>query len=140
MSPAAAHTSAEPTIALPALRMVAAIVASAVGAAVLWTIAALVTGERVIGEGAAGAGVVLVVGVLGVVAIRPWKVRPVSAWTSLWLAAMVGRLVLTPLAAWLVYSAAPLEMAPFMLAVAASYVIVQLTEAAAVALHLKKVC
>ncbi len=139
MHHAAAHNPAEPTIALPALRMAASVAGSAAGAFALWTIAALAAGERVIAEGAAGTGVVLVVGLVGIAALRPWKARPVSTWTSLWLAGTIGRLIVTPLAAWLIYSAAPLALTPFLLAVGASYVIVQLSEAAAVALHLKRV-
>lgn len=139
MTNAAAHSSAEPMIALPVRRMVASVAASAGGALALWTIAALAAGQRVLAEGAAGAGLVLAVGLLSIAAMRPWKARPVSTWTSLWLAALVGRLVVTPAAAWLLYSAAPLAPTPFLLAVGVTYVIVQVSEAAAVALHLKRI-
>jgi hypothetical protein len=96
-------------------------------------------GREVLAAGGAGAAVVAAVGVLAVLVIRPWRTRPVSAWINWWLGAMVLRILLTPAAAYLLYSATALSLTPLMLSVAATYVVVQVSEAAAVAHYLKRV-
>ncbi len=137
--------SGEPFIALPTRRLLLAVCAAAAATALMWAVVATAIGPigqnpgPQIVEGAAGAAVVAVVGILGVLLIRPWKKRAMSSWTTMWLAATVMRLLLTPALAYLLYSAAPLSLTPLMLSVAVTYVIVQSSEAAALALHLKRV-
>jgi hypothetical protein len=138
--------SQEPTLALPTRRMLLAIAAASVAtvlgwAALGWTAVASVAmpQREVLVAGASGAAVVAAVSITGVLVIRPWRTRAVSAWTTAWLAAMVLRLVVTPAVAYVLYSATALSLTPLMLSVAVTYVIVQVSEAAAVALYLKRV-
>ena len=62
-----------------------------------------------------------------------------SEWATMWLAATVLRLLLTPVAAYVLYSAAPLSLTPLMLSVGGTYLVVLLVEAAFLALHVKRV-
>ncbi len=130
----------EPTFTLPTGRLLVTVCAVAAAAAAAWTfVTALLGPPDTIAAGFAGATVVAVVTIGSVLAIRPWKRRPVSAWTTLWLAALIGRLVLTPAIAYLLYSATPLGLMPLMLSVAVAYVVVQISEAAALASSLKRI-
>ena len=89
--------------------------------------------------GPAGAGLVMAVGFLVVVLMQPWRSRLVGDWVNIWFAGIIGRLLITPGAAYLLYSATPLSGPPLLLSVATSYVIVQITEAAVLSLHLKRI-
>ncbi len=130
----------EPVTALPTRRLLAAIALSGLAAAGIWAGAVVATGRHgLVAEGAAGAGVVSVVSAASVLAIRPWRPRPMGDWTGPWLGGILLRLLLTPALAWLVYSATPLSLVPLMLSVAVAYVTVQISEAATVALYLKRV-
>jgi hypothetical protein len=121
--------------------MLLTIAAASVATMAAWAVVAWVVAPRreVLVAGGAGAGVVVAVSVLAVLVIRPWQVRPVSAWINWWLGAMVLRILLTPAVAYLLYSATALSLTPLMLSVAATYVVVQVSEAAAVAHYLKRV-
>ncbi len=131
----------EPIISMPTgLLLAVVITAAAACAAASWAAAWLLGLEQGIGAaGVAGAGVVALVGSLGVVVMRPWKTRVMSEWATMWLAATVLRLLLTPVAAYVLYSAAPLSLTPLMLSVGGTYLVVLLVEAAFLALHLKRV-
>jgi hypothetical protein len=121
--------------------MLLTIAAGSVVTMAAWAVVAWVVAPRreVLVAGAAGAAVVVTVSVLAVLVIRPWRTRPVSAWINWWLGAMVLRILLTPTVAYLLYSATALSLTPLMLSVAATYVVVQVSEAAAVAHYLKRV-
>jgi hypothetical protein len=131
----------EPSLPLPTATMLVTIAAGSAAAILAWAAVAAVVapGRAVLAAGAAGAAVVAAVSVLAVLVIRPWRVRPVGAWINWWLGALVLRLLLTPAVAYLLYSATALSLTPLMLSVAATYVVVQVSEAAAVAHYLKRV-
>jgi len=133
-------TTREPVAALPARRMVLTVTASTLATIAAWAaVTALLGRTETIAPAAAGAALVAGVSILSLLAIRPWKPREMGTWANLWLAALVGRLLLTPAFAYLLYSAAPLSLTPLMLSVGVTYVIVQISEAAALAAHLKQV-
>ncbi|MHC4218026.1 MAG: hypothetical protein ACYSU7_06165 [Planctomycetota bacterium] len=138
---APADRNREPTLALPTGRMLVSIVATSVAAVLAWSVVAWVVAPRreVFAAGGAGAAVVAAVTILGVLVIRPWQIRPVGDWINWWLGAMVLRLLLTPVVAYLLYSATALSLTPLMLSVAATYVVVQVSEATVVAHYLKRV-
>ncbi|MHC4082814.1 MAG: hypothetical protein ACYS15_02790 [Planctomycetota bacterium] len=131
----------EPSLALPTWRMLLTVAAGTVAAVVgWWAVTSIVApGRDVLVAGAAGAVAVAAVSVLAVLVIRPWRTRPVSAWINWWLGAMVLRILATPVVAYLLYSATALSLTPLMLSVAATYLVVQVSEAAAVAHYLKRV-
>lgn len=85
--------------------------------------------------GLAGAGVVAVVTLASVLVMTPWKRRPMDLWMTFWLAGTVVRLLVTPIAAFLLYSAALLPAEPLALAVATAYLVTVLTETAVLARH-----
>lgn len=130
----------DPTLALPTLRLLAALVTAGAGTALGWLAVVRVAGYGgdVAAAGAAGSALVVGVSAASLLAILPWRVRPVSSWVNAWLAAIVLRLVLTPAMAYLLYSAAPLSGTPLLLSVATAYVIVQICEAAVLALYVKR--
>ncbi|MHC4127352.1 MAG: hypothetical protein ACYTE6_01485 [Planctomycetota bacterium] len=136
-----AAPSREPSLALPTWRMLLTIAAGSVVTMAAWAVVARLVAPRreVLVAGAAGVAVVVTVSVLAVLVIRPWRIRPVGDWINWWLGAMVLRILLTPTVAYLLYSATALSLTPLMLSVAATYVVVQVSEAAAVAHHLKRV-
>jgi hypothetical protein len=74
-----------------------------------------------------------------VLAMTPWKTRPMTDWWTMWLGAMVLRLLATPALAYLLYSAAPLSPEAMCLAVAASYLAALLAEAVGIARHVGRV-
>ncbi len=130
----------EPVTTLPTARMVITVIASAVATIAGWSAVTALTGRTsTITAAAAAATLVAGISILSLVVIRPWKPRAMGTWANLWLAALVGRLLLTPALAYLLYSATPLSLTPLMLSVAVTYVIVQISEAAALAAHLKRI-
>ena len=136
-----ARPGSEPSIALPTGLLLASVCGSAMATSFGWLAVVWVGGFgwEVGVAGPAGAAVVAGVGVVAVVAMQPWRSRPVISWVTIWLAAIVGRLLLTPAAAFLLYSAAPLGGTPLLLSIAITYVIVQVCEAAVLAMHVQRV-
>ena len=130
----------EPVTALPALRMVLTVIGAGLVTIAAWTVVTMLTGRTATIVPAA-AGVTLVTGIstLSLLAIGPWKSREIGTWANLWLAALVGRLLLTPALAYLLYSATPLSLTPLMLSVGVTYVVVQVSEAAALTAYLKRI-
>ena len=130
----------EPVTTLPAGRLVKTVVVATIAALAAWSLVVAATGRiPTIVPAAAGATLVAAISILSLVVIQPWKPRAVGTWANLWLAALVGRLLLTPPLAYLLYSATPLSLTPLMLSVAATYVIVQISEAAALAAYIKRI-
>ncbi len=136
-----APATKEPIIALPTGRMVGSIVGLSGLTYVGWLAVVRLGGfgAEAVAAGLAGAAAVAVVGVAAALVMRPWRPRPVSSWVTWWLAGIVGRLLVTPALAYLLYSATPLSGTPLLLSVATTYVIVQCGEAAVLALHIKRV-
>ena len=130
----------EPVTSLPARRMVVTVIAAWAAVIAAWAVVTALTGRTAtITPAAAGATLVAGISILSLLAIGPWKPRAMGTWTNLWLAALVGRLLLTPALAYLLYSATPLSLTPLMLSVAVTYIVVQISEAAALAAHLNRI-
>lgn len=125
-----ATTRNEVTFALPTTRLLMSVALAAAMAGAGWVAVAIVIGQPpdVQWAGLMGAGVVLVVGVLGVLAMAPWRARPTSTWMTLWLAGTVIRMLAAPALTFLLYFATPLNAVALTLAVAVAYLIVLLTE------------
>jgi hypothetical protein len=133
-------TAGEPVTALPTLQMVITVVGAGLATVAAWTAVTALTGRTAtIVPAAAGAILVTGISTLSLIAIGPWKPREMGTWANLWLAALVGRLLLTPALAYLLYSATPLSLTPLMLSVGVTYVVVQISEAAVLAAHLKRI-
>ena len=131
--------SKEPNISLPTSKMILAIFMSSLAACLGWMLVVKL-GDFEAGTmaaGPAGAGLVLAIGILVVILMRPWRRRLLGDWVNIWLAGIIGRLLITPAAAYLLYSATSLSGTPLLLSVATTYVIVQCGEAAVLALHIK---
>jgi len=136
-----APATKEPIITLPIGRMVGSIVGLSALTYAGWLTVVWLGGfgvEAVV-AGLAGAALVAAVGVAAALMMRPWRPRPVSEWMTWWLGGIVVRLLVTPPAAYLLYSATSLSGTPLLLAVAITYVIVQCGEAAVLALHIQRV-
>lgn len=133
--------SKEPNISLPTSKMLFAIIMSSLATCLGWMLVVKLGDFKAgtMAAGPAGAGLVMAVGILVVVLMRPWRRRLLGDWVNIWLAGIIGRLVITPGAAYLLYSATPLSWSPLLLSVATSYVIVQIGEAAVLSLHLKRI-
>jgi hypothetical protein len=130
----------ETTFSLPAARLVWAVVTAAGLIGSGWMGATIVLGQPVEVQwaGLIGAGVVLVVSVLGILAMAPWKTRPASMWMTLWLAGTLVRMLAAPALTFLLYSALPLNAMALTLSVAVAYLFVLLTETAVIARHVSK--
>ncbi len=130
----------EPVTTFPTWRMVVTVIASGLATIAAWSAVTALTGRTsTITAAAAGATLVAATSILSLLVIGPWKPRALGTWATMWLAALVGRLLLTPALAYLLYSATPLSLTPLMLSVAVTYVIVQISEAAALAAHLQRI-
>ncbi len=139
MTAGAIH-SREPVTALPTQRLVVTALVAAALTALGWAGVTVLTGRHgLITAGAAGAVLVAGISIGSVLLIRPWQPREIGTWANLWLAALVGRLLFTPALAYLLYSATQLSLTPLMLSVGVTYVVVQISEAAALAAHLNRI-
>ena len=135
-----AASSNEPTFALPAGRLVVSVALAAAIVGCAWVAIAILLHQPgdVQWAGLAGAGVVLLVNVLGILAMAPWKARPASTWMTLWLAGTLVRMVAAPALTFLLYFSAPLNAMTLTLAVALAYLVVLLTETATIAHHVSR--
>jgi hypothetical protein len=135
-----AATNNDPTLAMPTGRIVVGILLAAALAGSGWVGVALALKQPagVQTAGLMGAAVVALVAVLGVLAMTPWKVRPIGSWMTLWLAGTVVRMLATPAFTFLLYSAVPQNAMALTLSVAVAYLTVLLTETAIIAWHVKK--
>lgn len=131
----------EPCISLPTRRLLLVIMFAAGSAAVIWA-SAMTMGNRVGPDRVAGVVGPVAVGLIaiaGVLILMPWRTRPVSMWVSMVMAVTVVRLLATAVATYLLYSAAHLPATPLALAVASTYLVVLLAEAAVLARHVNRV-
>lgn len=130
----------EPSISLPTLKMLFTIFLASFITCLGWLIVVKLGDFQAgtMAAGPAGAGLVMVIGFLAVVLMRPWRQRPAGIWINIWMAGIVGRLFITPAAAYLLYSATPLDGQSLLLAVASSYFVVQCSEAGVLAFHLNR--
>lgn len=75
-----------------------------------------------------------------VLMMAPWRTRPVTSWMSWWLGGTVLRLLVTPVLAYLLYSATALDATPLALGVAVTYICILFTETGVLAAYLKRFC
>lgn len=130
----------EPVTALPTRRLVVTALVAAALTTLGWAGVTALTGRHgSITTAASGAVLVAGVSIGSLLMIRPWRPRALGTWANLWLAALVGRLLFTPALAYLLYSATQLSLTPLMLSVGVTYVVVQISEAAALAAHLNRI-
>jgi hypothetical protein len=137
-----AMNAANQLIALPWRLLVWCMLAAGLIIAGLWAgvVAARSMSSDILLSGIAGVGVSLAMTLLGVLIMTPWKRRLAIDWMTMWLAGTVFRVLATPAAAFLLYSAASPRLAskPFGLAVAVTYLVVLLSEAAILAQHFRR--
>jgi hypothetical protein len=142
----AAHPN-EPVLALPTSRLLTAVVLAAALTGATWVGVCLILHQSsgVQYAGLIAAAVVAMVSLGAILAMMPWRSRPISSWMTLWLAGMVIRMLAVPAITFLLYFAAPAPGssgssggAVLALAVAAAYLVVVLTEAIVVAVHVGK--
>lgn len=131
-----------PAITLPSAMLLTVVPLTALIVGLLWYIFVISTSGDVSNAvaGPAGAGVVAIVALLSVLVMTPWKARPMDLWMTFWLAGTVVRLLITPLGAFLLYSATPLPANALALAVALAYLVTVLTESVVLARHVRKHC
>lgn len=65
----------------------------------------------------------------GVLAITPWKPRPMTMWVAIWLGQTVVRMLVTPAAAYLLYSATSIRPMALAAAVGSCYLAAVVVEA-----------
>ena len=139
---ARAQSAGEQRIVLPmrTLLMLMAVATLVVCGCWAGTVAIAQLGSQSFTSGMLGIGLVGVLSMAGVVLMTPWKPRIVADWMTMWLAATVFRVLVTPLAAFLLYSAASSVLAakPLALAVASTYLVTLFVEAAVLSAHLKR--
>ncbi len=131
----------EPSISLPAGAMVGLALGVPAAMGLVWWLVARVGpwSDAFAWAGVCGAAVTAAATLAGTLIIGPWKRHPVHHWMSLWLAGVVVRLLLAPVLAYLLYSAAPLGLAPFGLSIGLTYLLTILSEAALLSRHLQRV-
>jgi hypothetical protein len=141
--------STETAIALPMRAMLATVATAALGLAgivLILSVVGAIQNANVI-SGLNGIAAVAAVMIVGVFLMTPWRSRPIADWMTLWLAATVFRLLVTPVVVYLLYSlsaggdASPaLAAGPLVISVAIAYFVTLLSEAAVVASHVKRFC
>jgi hypothetical protein len=140
---------AEARITLPARWLFVGVVVATLIMAGGWSLGVALGGwgDDALMSGLLGAGAVGAVALVGVLILTPWKARPIPEWMTMWLAATVFRLLVTPVAVYVLYSAASngdsatgptVPVKPLVLSVAATYFMALLTEAAIIASHVKR--
>ena len=136
-----APATKEPIIALPIGRMVGSIVGLSGLTYVGWLAVVWLGGFGIdaVAAGLAGSALVAAVGVAAALLMRPWRPRPVSSWMTWWLAGIVGRLLVTPVVAYLLYSATSLSGTALGLAIVFSYFLALLAEWVVLDRHINKV-
>ncbi len=132
--------AAEPIMPLPARPMFAAAVAGGVTTVLLWLAGASLFESMQAGlpTALAGVGTVLAIYLATTAMLTPWKPRRMGDWMTFWLGVTVLRLMVTPVAAWVLYSAALRDVRTLGLAVALSYVLCLFLETGTLAWFLNR--
>jgi hypothetical protein len=129
----------QPAVRLPTWRLFAAvIVASALAAAAWIGLATLIGGSRLDSDLAVPALIIVVLcTVVAVIAIQPWKPRPVSLWITMWLGQTVLRLTITPVAAFIAARVWSFDVMALAVPLGITYLAAVVCEALVVARFLK---
>jgi hypothetical protein len=125
MTPSTEHTA----VALPSGLLLGTVAGASLLAGSAFAAASWVLGRGEPVAGLAAAALVAVTTVAGLLAITPWKRRPIATWIAMWQGQTLLRLLVTPIGAWLLYSATSLELVPLALAVGLTYFLTVVSEA-----------
>lgn len=127
-----------PAIALPALRMLAAVLGAGAALALLgWPIAAATRAGSPAWM-AAGVGGAVLAFLLGIAAIRPWRRMPIGRWLMAWMAHLGVCFVATvAIGALLLYSSPPDQRLTLGLALAVGHFGALMAESIVIASHFK---
>ena len=130
--PSLSGSSREQEVALPAMPLLLVCSMIPVLGGMAWAGVASGLGypTSIILTGVLGSALVLLISLTALVVMSPWTRRPISLQMTMWLAGTVTRLLATPLGAFLLYSALPLDGKALTLAVGAVHLATLLTEAA----------
>ncbi len=130
-----------PAIVLPTGMLITAVLAACSIVSVFWIGIAWQMGwdNQVIIAGPVGGAAVALTGILGVLIMTPWRPRDMGMWMTMWMAATVLRLLLTPALAYLLYSATSLSGTALGLAIVFSYFLALLAEWVVLDRHINKV-
>lgn len=131
--------SAEPILSLSTARLLGAVMASTAILGAAWWIGATAL-NRSSDEQRAGMVGIALVGVVAIVCtllMSPSKPRKAGDWINVWLGGTVARLLLTPLAGFLLHSLVPMDARAFTLAIGTAYFTTVLAEAAVATQSLK---
>lgn len=123
-------TTEQPAIALPTGPLLATMLGTSLLTGGLFALASWALGRDEAAAGLAAAAVVAFCTIAGLLAIAPWKRRPLQMWLSAWLGQMLLRLALMAVTTWLLYSATSLAAMPLALAVGVTYLVTVVSEAA----------
>lgn len=131
----------EPSIILPTQKLLFAVIAACSIVSALWILITWILGSErlIILAGPVGACIVLTTSSLGVLVMNPWKSREISMWGTMWLAATVLRLLLTPSLTFLLYSATTFQGPALGLAVVSSYFAALMAEWVVLERHISKI-
>jgi hypothetical protein len=132
----------EPSITLPAVRIIAVTFAACAVAAGAWAGGAAVLGYggTVVLGGPVGAALTAVIASIVFILTMPWMAKPTSTTMLLWLASDMLAMVMTLGVAYLLYSATflgPDSGPPLLLGVVLAFFLVLLAKVAVAASHLK---
>jgi len=132
--------AAEPVMPLPAGPMFAAATLGGIATIVLWFAGSALfeSMQGVLPTALAGIGTVVAIYLATTAMLSPWKARRMGDWMTFWLGATVVRLMVTPIAAWVLYSAALRDVRTLGLAVALSYVLCLFLETGTLAWFLNR--
>lgn len=142
MHAAQATSTNEERVTLPGARLLAWTGGIGAACAGAWLAACVAGpwGDATLRTGLIGIGAVTLLAMLGILAINPWKARPVATWMTVWLALTVFRLLGTPVVIFVLYSASSpaLLPTPLALSVGIAYMATLFAEALTVSNHLKR--
>jgi hypothetical protein len=131
--------AAEPRLSLPTSALLWGVVVASLLVAGLWSTAMAIGpwSSMDFTTGLLGIGIMMILAVAGVLVLSPWRQRAIADWMTMWLAATVFRLLVTPVFVYLIYSAASVSLPakPLGLSVALTYLATLFIEAAIIARH-----
>ncbi len=131
-------TTEQPAVALPTGQLLATMVGASLTSGGLFAAACWAVGRGDPAAGPAAAAVVAVSTSAGLLAIAPWKRRPVQMWMSVWLGQTLLRVAIMAVSTWLLYSATSLAAWTLALAVGVTYLVTVLSEGLVLARFLPK--
>jgi hypothetical protein len=130
--------TAEPVIALPAARLLAASAGIPLALGAAWAAIGAASGVAPAMLGVWSGLLVASVMTVSIVILAPWTPRPLSLLSTLWLGATVARFILTPVLAWVLYSASSFGAAMLALAVGSIYLLALIGEVVVLAIAVRR--